>query len=593
MAAMLWSNSSAAMTTVISRLQYFFWEREAQADGDNYTGSTSTHAHARDGCHLPALPSELIDNILSYLSPLDLLSLSLTCHVLHAHATDDHLWHALVQSHIPGMAITTPYPCATFRELYSAHDPRWFLPRYKLWFCDRDLTGKLIIVRYDQRRGCIEGYQLLATSNRTTHQQWGADSEVIIHAFEPEVKLHLDKPVLQLRAHSLENLIRAKKATTPVFSFAGPSRFSSSSSLQINRFTAEIPMPLDDRPTDTMFSNFMLARPLAKNLVDERQGLPFPYGNVWPPPAIPARHRVAAASLYQREGGELLASDDRPTGRAEMSDQTFRIRSWMEMRPAGMRGVSFGWVGPTLLDRQNGDEDEVLEGNDDRAAGPSGSGISNVHGQASRPWRPNYLHTQPLGTHIGEEITTFSTLDPVLYTPTADMPWRGIWVGDYSGHGCEFLLINQEHSDDDVHAGAMEREERETKEEFEKRKADARIYRGRLEAVKLTGDPNVPRGEYTFVADDLGSSGFVAIVQDEPFRGARVVRSRGHVAGTGFLNGTSFTISCSMLVTNVGVDTYIESQLLLISPNRLAQYWVGFGHISFFERVDVDSFLIP
>ncbi|EOO02348.1 putative f-box domain-containing protein [Phaeoacremonium minimum UCRPA7] len=512
-----------------------------RCDHDCATGSTSTHAHARDGCHLPALPSELIDNILSYLSPLDLLSLSLTCHVLHAHATDDHLWHALVQSHIPGMAITTPYPCATFRELYSAHDPRWFLPRYKLWFCDRDLTGKLIIVRYDQRRGCIEGYQLLATSNRTTHQQWGADSEVIIHAFEPEVKLHLDKPVLQLRAHSLENLIRAKKATTPVFSFAGPSRFSSSSSLQINRFTAEIPMPLDDRPTDTMFSNFMLARPLAKNLVDERQGLPFPYGNVWPPPAIPARHRVAAASLYQREGGELLASDDRPTGRAEMSDQTFRIRSWMEMRPAGMRGVSFGWVGPTLLDRQNGDEDEVLE-----------------------------------GTHIGEEITTFSTLDPVLYTPTADMPWRGIWVGDYSGHGCEFLLINQEHSDDDVNAGAMEREESETEEEFEKRKADARIYRGRLEAVKLTGDPNVPRGEYTFVADDLGSSGFVAIVQDEPFRGARVVRSRGHVAGTGFLN-----------------DTYIESQLLLISPNRLAQYWVGFGHISFFERVDVDSFLIP
>jgi Cyclin D1 binding domain len=40
-------------------------------------------------------------------------------------------------------------------------------------------------------------------------------------------------------------------------------------------------------------------------------------------------------------------------------------------------------------------------------------------------------------------------------------------------------------------------------------------------------------------------------------------------------------------------DKYIESQLLLISPNRLAQYWVGFGHISFFERVDIDRFLVP
>lgn len=37
----------------------------------------------------------------------------------------------------------------------------------------------------------------------------------------------------------------------------------------------------------------------------------------------------------------------------------------------------------------------------------------------------------------------------------------------------------------------------------------------------------------------------------------------------------------------------MESQLLLISPNRLAQYWFSFGHISFFERVDLDKFLVP
>lgn len=37
----------------------------------------------------------------------------------------------------------------------------------------------------------------------------------------------------------------------------------------------------------------------------------------------------------------------------------------------------------------------------------------------------------------------------------------------------------------------------------------------------------------------------------------------------------------------------MESQLILISHNRLAQFWVDFGHISFFERVDIDSFLKP
>ena len=42
-----------------------------------------------------------------------------------------------------------------------------------------------------------------------------------------------------------------------------------------------------------------------------------------------------------------------------------------------------------------------------------------------------------------------------------------------------------------------------------------------------------------------------------------------------------------------GIDKYIESQLIMISPNRLAQYWVGFGHISFYERVNIDAFLSP
>jgi hypothetical protein len=68
---------------------------------------------------------------------------------------------------------------------------------------------------------------------------------------------------------------------------------------------------------------------------------------------------------------------------------------------------------------------------------------------------------------------------------------------------------------------------------------DDGIHRGAIEAVKLTGDPNIPRGEHTFIADDIGPAGLIRIAEEHPFRGARVVKSRGHVAARGFLNGES------------------------------------------------------
>ncbi|ROV91510.1 hypothetical protein VMCG_09432 [Cytospora schulzeri] len=530
---------------------------------------------------LPDLPSELIDHILSYLDPVDLVTVSIVNRLLHVHAIADHLWQSIVQSNVPGVKLTTSYPCASFRELYIAHDPRWFLTKYKVWFCDRDLTGKLIIVRYDQRRGVIEGYQMVANremDESSNHSQSLSNQEVVIHEFDPEVKLHLDKPVLQLRADSLENAIRtARRTSTPsikglastvprttklTFAPTTPPH----THVHSHTLAAETPMPLDGKFTDTMFHNFMLARSVPEESVRERSYLPFPYGNIWPPPAIPASERVSAAHFI-REGGDLISAEDRPKKRSEISEKAFRIRSWMEMRPAGLRGVPLGWTGPSLLP----DNDWVFN--------PDEASMNGMFGQASRPWLPNFVpgaHPS-MSAHIGDQVTTYSTLDPETYTPTADQPWRGIWVGDYSGHGCEFLLITQTHATPfDETAFDATRLDDETDSEFQQRKADAKRYRGRLEAIKLTGDPNVPRGECTFVAEDLGEEGYVTTVEEHPFRGTRVVKSKGHVAQSGFMN-----------------DKYIKSQLLLISENRLAQYWVGFGHISLFERVNIDKFLVP
>jgi hypothetical protein len=100
---------------------------------------------------------------------------------------------------------------------------------------------------------------------------------------------------------------------------------------------------------------------------------------------------------------------------------------------------------------------------------------------------------------------------------------------------------------------------------------------GRLEAIKLTGDINIPRGEYSFIAPDLGHGGFIRIADEELFRGARVVRSAGHIAHRGFVD-----------------DAYVPSQLIMVSHDTLAQFWQfeeGQGHISYYRRVDLDALL--
>jgi hypothetical protein len=80
-------------------------------------------------------------------------------------------------------------------------------------------------------------------------------------------------------------------------------------------------------------------------------------------------------------------------------------------------------------------------------------------------------------------------------------------------------------------ASAQEHSRETTKEEEES------IYRGRIEAVKLTGDPNIPRGEYTFIAPDIGPNGLLRVASEELFKGARIVKSVGHIAARGFRDG--------------------------------------------------------
>lgn len=453
--------------------------------------------------HLLRLPTEVLHQILSHLDCAALVSLQRTCRRLGECATNDLLWAVLVQRNLP-IPTNEFAPFTSWREMYMSYHPYWFLTRNVIWFADVAHIGKLIIARYDPRRGCIEAYRLVAEHGGHSFHTWGWNQDVIIHTFRPTVRLWLDDPVLKLDKFDTTALSGRQGW------WEGEVRMSTGSESQ------------------SIYSTFFLSKSIAPSLQHKSMAL-------WPPFTIPATDRVRIASHDNFQGW-----GHKPQKLNEISQETFRVRKWMQF---------------------------------------------SVGGSA-------------FGVRMGEEVTTYATLHPDLYTPTKKKPYQGIWVGDYAGHGCEFLVVIQKDAvdiqvpepsaaygdmmDAETAWNAPERPENEDSLRVRVENvtnpsnpaADDGLHSGSLEAIKLTGDPNVPRGEYTFVADDIGPKGFIRVAEDEWFKGARIVKSRGHVAARGFTN-----------------DEFLPSQLILMSPNKLAQYWVPFGHISFYERVNIEQLI--
>lgn len=435
------------------------------------------------------LPSEVLHQILSHLECRSLVSVGRSCRQLHGASRVDLLWYDLLARQLPARDFpdSDPYPSPTYRDLYSAHHPYWFVPKYKIWISNDPHIGRIMLCRFDPRRGCIEGYRLLAERGSSQSLLWPYNRSVVVHTFKPNVKLWLDDPVLTL-GHDV-----------------GPFHTSE------GQWEREIKMSVG-RPGHNTSASFFLSRAVPDD----------PRMDVWPPRTIPNMPRVRAASVDKFRG-----SGHKPQKSSEISETSFRMRHWSQFS----------------------------------------SGL---------------LH---YGGRVGEEVSTWSTLDPSLYTPTPEKPFQGIYVGDYAGHGCEFLVVmhteqappppprpartpfDPEERDlldidldmDELMDGHDQLDPPASTDEhsalpnhsFPSNAAacyDDRVFTGALEAVKLTGDPNVPRGEHTFIADDIGPKGLIRIATEHPFAGARVVKSRGHVAARGFQQGELLSTYVTTLV---------------------------------------------
>ena len=182
------------------------------------------------------------------------------------------------------------------------------------------------------------------------------------------------------------------------------------------------------------------------------------------------------------------------------------------------------------------------------------------------------------GYSVFQTVDLFTKVHPSLYTrqirsstiepEKENIDLDGVWLGDYFTHGPEFLLFR--------HPNKPNR---------------------RLEVMKLTGDINVPRGEYTFIVPNMDHddsvrgrlslpSSFARYAQPatDPkiWSGKPVYKGRGQLAHHGFTRRTWNEME--LVVLNSGSVPEKNS-------GEVAVVWKVLHHASRARRVDVDRLL--
>lgn len=350
--------------------------------------------------------------------------------------------------------LRTPAPFKSFRELYATHYPYWFLVTGRLWVCEQwhenAASGILIGARYDHRKGTVEAYQLVTVRQRAPQTSWAFAPTTVVQQFQPEVSLHLYRPVIRLEKWEQYSTLNAS-----------PPR---------PRFGQECIMDMNAPGGASLALSFVNKSDPGWHTMQDIEA-PF----LWPPKELPARIRI---DVRRREASltAITAADD-------IDHTAFKMREW----------VKFSVPSPIFQ---------------------------------SSYW--------------------FANVPNETYQPTERKPYQGLWVGDYSGHGCEFILIRQLPAlgtYGDVSGTTPSADKIDTFFNAAQPDPNGNYNVGMLQALKLTGDGNIPRGKVTFEARDISTAGVLRVAHEEPFTGARIVGGRGQIAAFGYRQR-----KCSLLI---------------------------------------------
>lgn len=401
--------------------------------------------------------------------------------------------------------------CRLFQVYQRLYKHKWAKP--SIWFGDRNQFGSVMssIFNYDQ--GVFEFYECICDKDREIPQDWtfsrfSANDNVEIHEYAP--KINMVGPILIIDPLTID--------------YSRPETLA-----DLNCRSEEF-----DRDNPRLAIGLLRVRPMLPSRIH-------PSMMLWPPRTIPAETRARNSSATEFRG-QLVPR--------EPCDSIIRVVKTIAY-PNPVRNIPSSQLasGSGSLPSSSSSSSAAAAA----AAAFSTGALASVLSPTRQPVRsadfmvgfgvwsaPNRMvgEARKVETYSRwpEKVRLTSNLSKDDHSNINSPDLQGLWVGDIGGRLGELLMLHQPSPN-------------------------------RLEAVKLTADVRVPRGEVEFAAD-LNN---ISTTRYPEWPRANVVLASWQTSGVDHLN-----------------PKYLPCEVILISNNKIALYCPEEEHLVYLMRLQVD-----